>query len=150
LILIMKFRNINFFKHFMINDQYKLVIVDRLVNCKTIKCNYVHYFMISSNYLFFDLTISCILWLLSTKWLHISRGRCDDETFQCTTVWWSGGSKSNRVIRIIIVCVTHRCSIENVTLSSSHRPRDIIIIVQQDTLSLNIGAETFFSNHENY
>jgi hypothetical protein len=27
---------------------------------------YVHYFMIISNYLFFDLTISCILWLLST------------------------------------------------------------------------------------
>ena len=50
----------------MINDQYKLDIVDRLVNCKTIKCNYVHYFMIISNYLFFDLTISCILWLLST------------------------------------------------------------------------------------
>ena len=66
LILIMKFRNINFFKHFMINDQYKLDIVDRLVNCKTIKCNYVHYFMISSNYLLFDQTISCILWLLST------------------------------------------------------------------------------------
>ena len=57
----MKFRNINFFKHFIINDQYKLDIVDRLVNCKTIKCNYVHYFMIISNYLFFDLTISCIL-----------------------------------------------------------------------------------------
>jgi hypothetical protein len=57
--------NIYFFKHFMINDQYKLDIVDRLVNCKTIKCNYVHYFMIISNYLFFDLTISCILWLLS-------------------------------------------------------------------------------------
>jgi hypothetical protein len=37
-----------------------------------------------------------------------------------------------------------------VTLSSSHRPRDIIIIVQLDTLSLNIGAKTFFSNHENY
>jgi hypothetical protein len=30
----------------MINDQYKLDIVDQLVNCKTIKCNYVHYFMI--------------------------------------------------------------------------------------------------------
>jgi hypothetical protein len=45
----------------MINDQYKLHvvdIVDRLVHCKTIKCNYVHYFMIISNYLFFDLTIS--------------------------------------------------------------------------------------------
>jgi hypothetical protein len=41
----MKFRNINFLKHFMINDQYKLDIVDQLVNCKTIKCNYVHYFM---------------------------------------------------------------------------------------------------------
>jgi hypothetical protein len=26
----------------MINDQYKLDIVDRLDNCKTIKCNYVH------------------------------------------------------------------------------------------------------------
>jgi len=38
----MKFRNINFLKHFMINDQYKLDIVDRFVNCKTIKCNYVH------------------------------------------------------------------------------------------------------------
>jgi hypothetical protein len=50
----------------MINDQYKLDIVDGLVNCKTIKCNYVHYFMIISNYLFYDLTISCILWLLST------------------------------------------------------------------------------------
>ena len=47
----MKFWNINFLKHFMINDQYKLDIVDRLVNCKTIKCNYVHYFMIISNYL---------------------------------------------------------------------------------------------------
>ena len=58
----MKFRNIFFFKHFMINDQYKLDIVDRFVNCKTIKCNYVHYFMIISNYLFFDLTISCIVW----------------------------------------------------------------------------------------
>ena len=61
----MKFRNINFLNHFMINDQYKLDIVGRLfvsivVNCKTIKCNYVHYFMIISNYLFFDLTISCI------------------------------------------------------------------------------------------
>ena len=40
----MKFRNINLLNHFMINDQYKLDIVDRLVNCKTIKCNYVHYF----------------------------------------------------------------------------------------------------------
>ena len=56
----MKFRNINVLNHFMINDQYKLDIVDRFVNCKTIKCNYVHYFMIISNYLFFDLTISCI------------------------------------------------------------------------------------------
>ena len=66
----MKFRNINLLNHFMINDQYKLDIVDRLVNCKTIKCNYVHYFMITrilytslmiiSNYLFFDQTISCI------------------------------------------------------------------------------------------
>ena len=54
-ILIMKFRNINLLNHFMINDQYKLDIVDRLVNCKTIKCNYVHYFMIISNYVFFDL-----------------------------------------------------------------------------------------------
>ena len=62
----MKFRNINYLKHFMINDQYKLDIVDGLVNCKTIKCNYVHYFMIISNYLFFDLTTSWILWLLST------------------------------------------------------------------------------------
>jgi hypothetical protein len=59
-ILIMKFRNINLLNHFMINDQYKLDSVDRLVNCKTIKCNYVHYFMIISNYLFFDQTISCI------------------------------------------------------------------------------------------
>ena len=69
-ILIMKFRNINLLNHFMINDQYKLDIVDRLVNCKTITCNYVHYFMITrilytslmiiSNYLFFYLTISCI------------------------------------------------------------------------------------------
>jgi hypothetical protein len=42
----MKFRNINLFKHFIINDQYQLDIVDRLDNCKTIKCNYVHYFMI--------------------------------------------------------------------------------------------------------
>ena len=56
----MKFRNINFLNHFMINDQYKLGIVDRFVNCKTLKYNYVHYFMIISNYLFFDLTISCI------------------------------------------------------------------------------------------
>ena len=32
LILIMKFRNIIFFKHFMINDQYKLDIVDRFVH----------------------------------------------------------------------------------------------------------------------
>ena len=66
----MKFRNINFLNHFMINGhyklfvwmQYKLDIVDQLVNCKTIKCNYdyVHYFMIISNYLFFDLTICCI------------------------------------------------------------------------------------------
>ena len=56
----MKFRNINCLNHFIINDQYKLDIVDRLVNCKTIKCNYVHYFMIISSYLFFDLTISCI------------------------------------------------------------------------------------------
>jgi len=61
LILIMKFRNIDILKHFMINDQYKLDIVDRLVNCKTIKYNYVHYFMIIRDYLFFDLTISCIL-----------------------------------------------------------------------------------------
>ena len=52
----MKFRNINFLNHFMINDQYKLDIVDRLVNCKTIKCNYVHDFMMISNYLFFDLS----------------------------------------------------------------------------------------------
>jgi hypothetical protein len=69
-ILIMKFWNINLLNHFMINDQYKLDIVDRLVNCKTIKCNYVHNFMITrilytslmiiSNYLFFDQTISCI------------------------------------------------------------------------------------------
>jgi hypothetical protein len=68
--LIIKFRYINLLNHFMINDQYKLDIVDRLVNCKTIKCNYVHYFMITSilytslmiisNYLIFDLTISCI------------------------------------------------------------------------------------------
>jgi hypothetical protein len=28
----MKFRNIIFFKHFMINDQYKLDIVDRFVH----------------------------------------------------------------------------------------------------------------------
>ena len=56
----MKFRNNNFLNHFMINDQYKLDIVDRLVNCKTIQCNYVHYFMIISNYVFFDLTIYCI------------------------------------------------------------------------------------------
>ena len=55
----MEFRNVNVLKHFMINDQYKLDIVDRPVKCKT--CNYIHYFMIISNYLFFDLTISCIL-----------------------------------------------------------------------------------------
>ena len=41
----------------MINDQYKLEFVDRLVNCKTIKCNHVHYFMIISNDLFFDLLL---------------------------------------------------------------------------------------------
>ena len=72
-ILIMKFRNINFFKHFIINDQYKLDIVDRLVNCKTIKCNYVHYFMIIR-------IIYSLIWLSPafcdcyqhTKWLHMS------------------------------------------------------------------------------
>ena len=31
----------------MINDQYKLDIVDRFVNCKTIKCNYVIMFITS-------------------------------------------------------------------------------------------------------
>jgi hypothetical protein len=55
---ILAFRNINVLNHLMINDQYKLDIVDQLVNCKTIKCNYVHYFMIINNYLFFDLTKS--------------------------------------------------------------------------------------------
>jgi hypothetical protein len=57
----MEFRNVNVLKHLMINDQYKLDIVDRPVKCKTITCNYIHYFMIISHYLFFDLTISCIL-----------------------------------------------------------------------------------------
>ena len=41
----------------MINDQYKVEFVDRLVNCKTITCNHIHYFMIISNYLFFDLLL---------------------------------------------------------------------------------------------
>jgi hypothetical protein len=44
-----------------------------VVNCKTIKCNYVHYFMIISNYLFFDQTISCIkkFKYSSLKWCNI-------------------------------------------------------------------------------
>jgi hypothetical protein len=71
-ILIRKFRNINVLNHLMINDQYKLDIVDRLVNCKTIKCNYVHYFMIISKKKLYQIkTFNLFLVMEFTSWKYL-------------------------------------------------------------------------------